>query len=100
MRDAAMSSIARVIFIVDWTERIRRRTTRSWAPIALRGLLRAGLADGACPLLGSVRALLEAVFDAARRAVIQIVLGRGHAIPAHVGLDLVRRGGLTQGGVG
>src|SRR4249919_3122416 len=32
MRDAAMSSIARVIFIVDWTERIRRRTTRSCAP--------------------------------------------------------------------
>ena len=32
IRDAAMSSIARVIFIVDWTERIRRRTTRSCAP--------------------------------------------------------------------
>jgi hypothetical protein len=31
IRDAAMSSIARVIFIVDWTERIRRRTTRSCA---------------------------------------------------------------------
>ena len=28
-----MSSIARVIFFVDWTDRIRRRTTRSWAPI-------------------------------------------------------------------
>ena len=25
MRDAAMSSIALVIFLVDWTERIRRR---------------------------------------------------------------------------
>ena len=63
MREDAINSIARVIFIVDWTERIRRRTTRSWAPIALGGLLRAGLADGACPLLGSLRAL-EAVFDA------------------------------------
>jgi hypothetical protein len=29
MREEAMSSIARVIFFVDWTERIRRRTTRS-----------------------------------------------------------------------
>ena len=29
MRDVAISSMARVIFIVDWTERIRRRTTRS-----------------------------------------------------------------------
>jgi hypothetical protein len=25
MREAAMSSIARVIFLVDWTDRIRRR---------------------------------------------------------------------------
>jgi hypothetical protein len=25
MRDAAMSSIARVIFFVDWTDRMRRR---------------------------------------------------------------------------
>src|SRR6185503_16413360 len=33
MREAAMSSIALVIFLVDWTERIRRRRTRSWAPI-------------------------------------------------------------------
>ena len=31
-----MSSMARVIFFVDWTERIRRRTTRSWAPMQLR----------------------------------------------------------------
>jgi hypothetical protein len=29
-----MSSMARVIFMVDCTERIRRRTTRSWAGIA------------------------------------------------------------------
>ena len=29
----AMSSIARVIFLVDWTDLIRRRTTRSWAPM-------------------------------------------------------------------
>jgi hypothetical protein len=33
MRDAAMSSIARVIFFVDCTDRMRRRKTRSWAPI-------------------------------------------------------------------
>ena len=30
-----MSSIARVIFFVDWTERIRRRTMRSCAPTTL-----------------------------------------------------------------
>jgi hypothetical protein len=30
--DEAISSIARVIFFVDWTERIRRRTMRSLAP--------------------------------------------------------------------
>jgi hypothetical protein len=29
MREDAINSIARVIFFVDWTERIRRRTTRS-----------------------------------------------------------------------
>jgi hypothetical protein len=33
MRELAMSSIARVIFFVDWTDLIRRRTTRSCAPI-------------------------------------------------------------------
>src|SRR5437764_8582456 len=32
MRDAAMSSIARVIFFVDCTERMRRRYSRSFAP--------------------------------------------------------------------
>src|SRR6266540_446967 len=32
MRDAAISSMALVIFLVDWMERIRRRTSRSWAP--------------------------------------------------------------------
>jgi hypothetical protein len=32
MREDAISSIARVIFFVDWTERIRRRTMRSFAP--------------------------------------------------------------------
>jgi hypothetical protein len=34
IRDEAISSIARVIFFVDCTDRIRRRTTRSFAPIA------------------------------------------------------------------
>src|SRR5437588_3325189 len=33
MRDAAMSSIAFVIFFVDCTDLIRRRYSRSWAPI-------------------------------------------------------------------
>src|SRR3954447_3083320 len=32
MRDAAMSSIALVIFLVDCTDLIRRRKTRCWAP--------------------------------------------------------------------
>src|SRR3954454_1615950 len=33
MREAAMSSIARVIFLVDWTDLMRRRRTRIWAAI-------------------------------------------------------------------
>src|SRR5436309_5163891 len=33
MREAAMSSIAFVIFFVDCTDLIRRRYSRSWAPI-------------------------------------------------------------------
>src|SRR5215469_6741229 len=33
IRDAAISSWARVILAVDWTLLIRRRTARSWAPI-------------------------------------------------------------------
>src|SRR5438552_1368043 len=32
IREDAISSMARVIFFVDWTDRIRRRTTRSFAP--------------------------------------------------------------------
>ncbi len=36
IRDAAMSSMARVIFAVDCTDRIRRRTMRSWAPTLAR----------------------------------------------------------------
>src|SRR5258708_1267572 len=32
MRDAAMSSIALVIFLVDWTLRMRLLRTRSWPP--------------------------------------------------------------------
>ena len=34
MRDAAISSIARVIFLVDWTLRMRLRRIRSW-PLAI-----------------------------------------------------------------
>src|SRR6476646_8928648 len=45
MRDAAMSSIAFVIFFVDCTDLIRRRYSRSWAPI--RSALRLGLRLGA-----------------------------------------------------
>jgi hypothetical protein len=33
MREDAISSWARVIFAVDCTDLIRRRTARSWAPI-------------------------------------------------------------------
>src|SRR5262245_61193286 len=33
IRDVAMSSIARVIFMVDWTPRVRRRPSRTSAPI-------------------------------------------------------------------
>src|SRR5919197_357561 len=51
MRLAAMSSMARVIFLVDCTLRMRRRRIRSWPP-AMVELLRSqrlvglGLADG------------------------------------------------------
>src|ERR1700755_2519793 len=38
IRDVAMSSIARVIFFVDWTVRTRRRYSRSW-PATGSGLL-------------------------------------------------------------
>jgi hypothetical protein len=34
MRDAAISSMARVIFFVDWTLRMRLRRIRSW-PLAI-----------------------------------------------------------------
>ena len=34
MRDAAISSMARVIFLVDWTLRMRLRRIRSW-PLAI-----------------------------------------------------------------
>ncbi len=34
IREVAMSSIAFVIFFVDWTVLIRRRRTRIWAPMA------------------------------------------------------------------
>src|SRR3954447_26222067 len=70
MREDAISSIARVIFLVDWTERIRRRTTRSWAP-----------------MLGSV-------------VPSGVLIDRRHAIPADVGLDLVRRRALSEAGIG
>src|SRR5947208_3668634 len=53
MRDAAMSSIAFVIFFVDCTDLIRRRYSRSWAPI--RSALRLGLRLGA--LVGRDRLL-------------------------------------------
>ena len=38
IRLAAMSSIARVIFFVDWTLRIRRRRIRSWPPAMVNSL--------------------------------------------------------------
>src|SRR4051794_29567751 len=43
MREAAMSSIARVIFFVDCTDLIRRRYSRSWAPTWSALLVRVGL---------------------------------------------------------
>src|SRR2546428_13659135 len=69
MREAAISSIARVIFIVDWTERIRRRTTRSLAP-----------------MLGAPLPVI---------AVGPGIVGGGHAVPSDVGLDLVGRSSRT-----
>src|SRR5438445_13894075 len=55
MRDAAMSSIAFVIFFVDCTDLIRRRYSRSWAPIRSAllglGLVLLGLAVGGDRLL-------------------------------------------------
>ncbi len=46
MREDAISSIARVIFIVDWTERILRRTTRILAPMGYAGVRGVGLDIG------------------------------------------------------
>src|SRR2546425_11073416 len=40
MRLAAISSMARVIFFVDCTDRMRRRRMRSWPPAMARLLLR------------------------------------------------------------
>src|SRR5690348_18003535 len=56
IRDAAISSIARVIFMVDWTDRIRRLIVRSFAPMAPRlpGKLGAALA-GRARLLPELR---------------------------------------------
>src|SRR6478609_1148647 len=67
MREAAMSSIARVIFFVDCTVRIRRRRIRSWPPAIPRLRLlarRAGSAGGLAGqelLLGLLHGLAHAV---------------------------------------
>src|SRR2546428_4566296 len=75
MRDVAMSSMARVIFMVDWTDRIRRLTVRSFAPICPRPLFR-----GFSPAVRSSPAELAGQLDL--------------ALPDRPGLlpDLLRRG--------
>src|SRR5947209_5133636 len=71
MRDAAISSIAFVIFFVDATDRIRRRYSRSWAPMWSALLLRLGLAPvGLHALLADLVGLhrLDVLVVAADRA--------------------------------
>src|SRR5437868_2510071 len=51
MREAAMSSIARVIFLVDSTLRIRRRSARSCPPAISAPSLRRGSCADHEPLL-------------------------------------------------
>src|SRR5258706_8736538 len=66
IRLAAISSIARVIFFVDCTDRMRRRRMRSWPPAMLRLLLR---------LEGLGRRLRTGGDRVARR---DVCLGAGH----------------------
>src|SRR5207247_8393032 len=60
MREVAISSMARVIFMVDCTERIRRRTSRSFAPTVnpalSRDLRAAGIGRRPGPALELLRA--------------------------------------------
>src|SRR6266545_8147203 len=95
--------MARVIFIVDCTERMRRRTTRSLAPIGgprslppLPGRLpAAGLGGRAGLLLEPVLlGLGRALLGRRPRRLLALrffLFLRGEPIPADVGLDLVPR---------
>src|SRR4051794_4968328 len=76
MRDAAMSSIALVIFFVDCTDLIRRRYSRSWAPMrSARRLLALRLAP---PVrLDRLLAYLAGVHRLDRLVLDQGLAGRG-----------------------
>src|SRR5438270_13206957 len=63
IRDAAMSSIARVIFFVDCTERVRRRYSRRFAP---NDLLRLPVGVG-------VRAVVRTAVGGGLRAVAVVL---------------------------
>src|SRR5436305_13945779 len=78
-----MSSIARVIFFVDWTERIRRRYWRSLAPKALLLLLL---------LLGAATVLV--LLAAAVAAGLLGSLAFGGLLPALVGPTTASGGDL------
>src|SRR4029078_13109511 len=63
MRLAAISSMARVIFLVAWTLLMRRRRMRSWPPataalLRLEGLVRGGVVDPLGTGLGRVGVVL------------------------------------------
>ena len=67
-----MSSMARVIFMVDWTDRIRRRTSRSFAPIPLYSPARY---PGSCtpPVINSVTAAPSVIFPPNHKMVLVTV---------------------------
>src|SRR5918998_1837874 len=101
MREVAMSSIAPVIFLIDWTERVRRRSTLSCAAIsASRSLLRGRLVDldGLLVHLVGVHRL-RVLLVAGHRGPIgggELLLERLHRLHHAVLGALVERPGVTD----
>src|SRR6185503_20164591 len=96
MREVAMSSMARVIFMVDWTDRIRRRTSRSCAPISSPRLLLTRELDAAGRFARRPRLLLEFL----RRRPAELLQGLLLLIGQRLGRVVLQRrlalGGLEE----
>src|SRR2546421_4683273 len=85
IREAAISSMARVVFIVDWMLRIRRLRMRSWLPatgLAARRLLGLGapVARGARRSVAAARPLATLVGDLHTGARIEAGLEVGDGL--------------------